>query len=234
MSDVFGETTPTEKTDATTAETKPEDLLAEIKNAEGVPKYTSVEDALKALQHSQEHIPKLEQELASLREEIDKRMSAEAVLKELKTGLKPDEKPSTAVEPEALMDMVDKRIEERTKAEQAAHNESIVQEALRKAFGEKASETVTSRAKEMGLTSESLRNLSKESPQAVLSMFGLVKPQEKGATRLQSDVRLPETPVGQRNYAWYSKLRKEDPSHYRKLYTQMLRDAEEQGSKFYE
>src|SRR5690606_3151116 len=66
------------------------DLLNTIKNEQGQPKYDSLPKALEALVHSQQYIPQLktelqtrEQELATLRAELEKRSTVEDVVSRL-------------------------------------------------------------------------------------------------------------------------------------------------------
>lgn len=222
--DVFG----SDQTTTTTVTDGNADLLSTIVNAEGVQKYSTTEEALSGLKHGNEHISKLEAENKELRNEVDKRMSAENVLAELKAEKKPDETPSTEFSPEAIQELVDKRLEAKTNETRTKANEDHVQSAMRKKFGEKSTEIVAAKAQELGLSTEGLRQLSQNSPQAVLAMFGLVsETQESTPSKLHSTVRTDSfEPTGKRDYAWYSKLRKENPSEYRKQYPQMMKDAE--------
>ncbi len=59
-------------------------LLATIVNEEGKPKYSSVQDALKALASSQAHIKTLESENSQLREAKTTALTLEEVLKAIK------------------------------------------------------------------------------------------------------------------------------------------------------
>jgi hypothetical protein len=234
--DVFAEDqTATQGQESNSSNDVVADLLSQIVNAEGVQKYSTIEEALKGTVNGQQHITKLEEENRKYREEIDKRMSAEQVLAELKAKEKPDEKPSTEFSPEALQELVDKRLEARTESEKAKANEDLVQSAMRKEFGEKSNEIVSAKAKGLGLTPEALRELSQASPQAVLTMFGLASTkQESVPTRLNSGVNTEAQPVvSERSYQWYRKLRRDDYTQYMKLYPQMMADAEKQGDDFY-
>ena len=226
--DVFGSDQTNEGQGETTSTPDYTDTLSQIVNEEGVQKYNSVDDALKGLAHGSEHIRKIEAENRELRGEVDKRMSAEKVLQELKAKEKTDEKPSTDLTPEALQELVDKRLEARTSEDKAKANEDHVQQAMRKAFGEKSQEIVSMKAQEMGLSIEALRQLSKDSPQAVLKMFSLASDnQESAPTKLHSTVRTDNFNTdGKRNYQWYMNRWKDNPTLKRNEYSQMLKDAE--------
>lgn len=235
--DVFGsdQGQREEGQDATLSNNPHADLLASIVNEEGVQKYKSIEDALEGLRNSQEFIGKLKEENQTYRSELDKRLSAEQVLKELKAATKPDEKPSTEFSTEAIQELVDKRLEAKTVEQRMKQNETVVQQTMLKEFGEKANEIVKGKAKELGLSSEGLRKLSQESPAAVLAMFGLAPTKhESVTTKLHSSVNTEASPSTEtRTYQWYQKLRRENESQYRTLYPQMLRDAERMGEGFY-
>lgn len=230
--DVFSADQPVSEGQESTPTNDPyADKLQEIVNEEGVQKYKSIEDAIEGLKHSQEFIAKLKQENEQFRSEIDKRLSAEQVLKELKAENKPDEKPSTEFSPEAIQELVDKRLEAKTVEQRAKANEDLVQQKLKQEFGDKANEIVMSKAKEMNLSPDNLRKLSQESPQAVFSMFGLASTkQESVASKLHSSVNTEASPpTGERNYQWYNKLRRDNPGQYKQMYSQMMRDAEKPG-----
>lgn len=232
MSDVFGDDhAPSEEGQASPTNDPYADLLKGIVNEEGVQKYDSVEKALLGLSASQEFIGKLKQENEQFRSELDKRLSAEAVLKELKAGKEnPDESPSSSVDPEAIEQLVDKRLEAKTRESRAKDNETKVQSMFREQFGEKASEIVQRKAEELGVSKEQLRTLSQESPQAVLAMFGLAsQPKANTPGRITSSVNteaLGSVGTKARTYDWYQNIRRTDPAQYTKLYPQMLKDAE--------
>ena len=234
--DVFAADQPVEGQESTSTNNPYEDLLTEIVNEEGVQKYKSIEDALGGLKHSQDFIAKLKQENEQFRSELDKRLSAEAVLKELKAERKPDEKPSSEFSPEAIQELVDKRLEARTSEERAKANEQLVQAQLKERFGEESGKIVRREAEKMGLSTEDLRELSRKSPDAVLNMFGAAstKPKENVPSRLHastnSEASIPTTGM---RYADWQKLRRENYGEYQRRYPEMLKQAEKLGDSFY-
>jgi len=235
MSDVFGSDQTTDGQATTPVNEGYADQLAQIVNADGAQKYKTVEEALKGGMEGQTYIAKLEQENSQFRTEIDKRMSAEDVLAELKAGNKPDGTPPPVVDTEALEKLVDTRLDARTTAQTTKANEDLVQSKLRAEFGEKATDIVDTKAREMGLSPEALRQLSQNSPQAVLTMFGLAsQPQEHTPTSLKGTVRTDSlTDTGVRNYQYYRKLSKDNPRLYKEQYSAMMADANKQGDDFF-
>lgn len=158
------------------------DLLAGIKNDQGLPKYATVDEALKALAHSQAYIPEVknqltqrEQELAALRAELEQRQSIEDVVSRLATQNQPtppaDQLGKSGLDESAVMKLVQQQLEQRAAANAAQVNEMQVSDALRAKFGDKAAEVVEQRAAELGLTKQAFGDLSRKSPQAVLALF---------------------------------------------------------------
>jgi hypothetical protein len=234
--DVFAADQPVEGQESTPTNDPTADLLASIVNEEGVQKYATIEDALKGAAAAQEFIGKLKEENQTFRSELDKRLSAEAVLKELKAESKPDEKPSSEFSPEAIQELVDKRLEAKTAEERARANEQYVQAKLKERYGDESQKIVQSQAQQMGLSSEDLRALSHKSPEAVLTMFNAAstKPQENVPSRIHPSTNSEATPVssGMKFNDW-QKLRRDNPGEYTRRYSEMLKQAEKMGESFY-
>ena len=235
--DVFADDQPaTEGQESTSTNDPFADRLMEIVNEEGVQKYKSTADALEGLKHSQEFIAKLKQENEQFRSELDKRLSAEAVLKELKATTKPDEKPSSEFSQEAIQELVDKRLEARTAEEKARANEQYVQAKLKERFGDESGRIVASQAEKMKLSKDDLRQLSQKSPEAVLQLFDAAstKPKENVPSKLHastnSEANIPTTGM---KYSDWQKLRRENPRLYKERYPEMMRQAEKLGDAFY-
>lgn len=234
--DVFAADQPVEGQESTPTNDTTADLLSSIVNEEGVQKYATIEDALKGAAAAQEFIGKLKQENSTYRSELDKRMSAEAVLKELKAESKPDEKPSSEFSQEAIQELVDKRLEAKTVEDRAKANEQYVQAKLMERYGEESQKIVQSQAQQMGLSTEDLRALSHKSPEAVLQMFNAAstKPQENVPSRLHATTNSEATQAsGGMKYSDFQKLRRENPGEYQRRYSEMLKQAEKMGESFY-
>lgn len=235
--DVFAADQPSEGQESSPSNDPWVDKLTEIVNEEGVQKYKSIEDALEGLKHSQEFIAKLKEENQTFRSELDKRLSAEAVLKELKATNKPDEKPSSEFSPEAIQELVDKRLEARTVEERARANEQYVQAKLKERFGEESGKIVASQAEKMKLSKEDLRALSQKSPEAVLQLFGAAstKPQENVPSKLHASTNSEANAMSTSGmtYRDWQKLRRENPREYQNRYPEMLKQAQKMGEAFY-
>lgn len=159
-----------------------QDLLAGIKNEQGLPKYATLDEALKALQHSQAYIPEVkseltrkEQEIARLQAELDQRNSLEEVVSRLATKNQPEpvanQPVGSGLDESAVMKLVQQHLEQREAVTAAQLNEMQVSDALRAKYGERAKDVVEQRAAELGLTKQAFGELSRKSPQAVLALF---------------------------------------------------------------
>lgn len=165
-----------------------EDLLKDIKNEQGQPKYATLADALNALKHSQEYIPQVksqltqkEQELADLRAKLEQQASLEEVVSRLTKPSQPepkDDHPSgSGLDESAVMKLVQQQLERNQQTLSAQANQQQVENALKAKYGDKTADVVRQRAAELGLTPQALGELSSKSPQAVLALFNTQGPQ---------------------------------------------------------
>jgi hypothetical protein len=157
-------------------------LLSSIKNEEGNPKYKDVPTALEALKHSQEFIAQLRSESEALKakltnqeSELGKQTAVEDFVSQLQSSMKPQE---TAPEqpserPASLtVDDLDRLLAERESKKLQETNINTVKTKIATAYGDKANEFLTNKAKELGMSIEDLASLSAKSPQAALSLLG--------------------------------------------------------------
>lgn len=156
------------------------DLLASIKKEDGTPKYKTVDEALKALAHSQAFIPTLlsekqtlEQELSSLREQATKVASMEEVLKKLTANTDPKEEtpPAGGLSAEQVAELVRKELAGQKTLTTQQDNARMVQTTLTSKFGDKTKEVVAKKAAELGTTPEALGSLALSNPKLVLTLF---------------------------------------------------------------
>lgn len=156
-------------------------LLAGIKNERGEQKYKNVEDALKALQHSQEYIPNLKTELEKrdaelerLRQETAKINSLEQTLLELTQNKNSNtEQPPKGLSEEDIAHLVSGQL---TKLQQEAvqtTNLDAVVTAVKSKFGDKSEEVFYNKAKELGMSAAEINALAAKNPKAALKLLGL-------------------------------------------------------------
>lgn len=158
------------------------DLLGSIKNEQGQPKYNNPVDALNALKHSQEFIPQLKQENASLRSEIEqlraqveKLKGVEEVVERLTSQQNNTATPGKVLDENAIADLVQRTLSKReVEAIQKANVTSVVQ-TLQSQFGQEAEKAFYGKAQELGMSVQQMNSLAATSPQAVLQLFGVQK-----------------------------------------------------------
>ena len=179
----------------------PTDLLASITDETGRQKYNSVEDALKALQHSQQYISTLENEgkqtrerLAQLEEVVTRVTTVEDSVKELLTRREtPPETPAVVVDENKVADLVRQTLTAEQKAARRLANKQTVSSKLIERFGDKANEAVIQKAAEMNVPAERLGELAEDSPELVLKLFEVSAP--TSANGPTHSVNLPPKPV---------------------------------------
>ena len=179
------------------------EYLNSVVNADGKPKYSTVEDALKALPHANQHISTLEEENRRLRDEVAKAQAVEDLVAKLQTET-PTETPAAApVSIDAIAPQVQQVVEQLEAQRTAQQNQQAVAEQLSQVFGEKAEEMYVEKAKELGVTPEVLNSLAGQSPKAVLSWFdfeGQTPPQKsKPSVNPEVVANEPQQPVQKRS-----------------------------------
>lgn len=183
------------------------DLLGQIKNDKGEPKYASIEEALKALRESQDFIPTLlnekktvEEELESTRSELNKRQTLEELAEALKSKRQPEEPTKTPEgTPKGVADLdinidelLETKLSAREKAQQEQNNLTSVINAVSEKFGDKAKEHIQKTAEQLNTTPDKLKQLASESPALALRLLDTQgsQPNHKPTT---STVNAPRT-----------------------------------------
>lgn len=157
------------------------DQLSMITNERGEQKYNTVEDALKALAHSQQHIANLEAEKAtqdaklnSVQSQLDKLGDIDTLVERLNPQTPPVEPvvPAAGLTEEKVLELLNSQ-QAKSQAEQvAAANVQQVHTALVNSYGEKAQEMVVAKAASLNMTPADLGKLSEQNPDLVLELFG--------------------------------------------------------------
>lgn len=157
------------------------DLLNQIKNERGEPKYKSVEDALKGLQHAQQYIPNIKTELeqrdaeiARLRAETEKIKTLEETLAALTS--RQDQGGNTnqpVFDEKQIAELVNRQLTQAEQAKLAQSNVTSVVSSLQNVFGADAEKKFYDKAVEMGMSMQEMNALAAKSPKAVLTMLGV-------------------------------------------------------------
>lgn len=154
------------------------DQLAAIKNEKGEQKYATPEDALKALQHSQEYIPQLKSQLAekeALLTEALVKLEASKKVEELLASKPAQEDPTSqasGLNEEAISNLLEQKLQALKAQEQQEANYNTVVKTLTDKFGDGVGKAIQDKAAEFGYKPSELGELAKQNPKLVLSLFG--------------------------------------------------------------
>lgn len=154
-------------------------LLSMVVNDQGQPKYNSMEDAIKGLVASQQHIAKIETENATLRQASTEAKSVDDILAAVQAskGEQEPAQPAAPTTPQVTEDDIAKLIgnslDQRAVQEKVSGNVSTVTARMQELFGDKAEETFYAKASEKGLDRETINSIAGKSPQAVFDLFGI-------------------------------------------------------------
>lgn len=188
------------------------DQLAGIKNEDGNQKYDTIDKALEGLTHAQGYIPQLQstlttkdEEIATLKAELDKRQSVEEVVSRI---TQPKEAPIVAevtapaaqgFSQEDVAKLVQQELTKNQQVSTAQSNVQKVSDNLTTKFGASVSDVIAQKAKELNTTSANLEQLASQSPDMVLALFnsapqGTVSP-TTGSMNIPAN-KLPEAQLG--------------------------------------
>lgn len=247
QADVF-ETQPADQTQepqqpAQPTETQPlEELVGEGK------KYKTVEDLVAGFYHSQNHIATLENENQTYRSKVneleEQTTGNQAVLDALSQQKTPNQSEQTSSNPdeEAVRKLVEQVVEQKSTAQQAAANLKKANEAAYKLYGEDAKTKISEAAASMGVSVDFLRSTAQQSPAAFERLLatnaGQGNQSVTGAGLQPSDVNTGALPKhnGEKNYAYFNNLRKENPRVFKSAAVQkeMMQQRGKLGQKFYD
>lgn len=149
--------------------------LAEIVNERGEQKYNTVEDAIKALKASQEHISTLERENKEYKDKVQEATTMEDILAQLDSTKNSSDDNQNNLSMEDVKKLVSQTLEETENIKTAKQNQETVVASLIQVYGDKAEEQYYSKAEELGLSVEEMDRLAARSPVAVLQYFNVQK-----------------------------------------------------------
>lgn len=181
------------------------DLLAEIKNENGENKYKSVEDALKALKASQQFIETLkeekkgtESELEAARTELAKMSNIEDFVNRISPNAEPKKPEPTGNENKGLSEeeitkLLESALARRETQFQQDNNLSSVISIISQEHGDKASDFIATRAKELNTTPAQLRDLAKSNPTMALTLLNVKSkaPIQPSQSTINSNTNIP-------------------------------------------
>jgi len=145
--------------------------LQAITNEDGGQKYSDVNAALSSIAPAQSHIKTIEEENATLKEELSKRQTAEDLLAQFQNKPEPTSSQPPSVTTEQISNLVKQAIDGNESNKVTTANQATVIKALTDKFGDKAEEQYLAAGAKFGLGPQTLDELSGKSPDAVLSWF---------------------------------------------------------------
>lgn len=210
-------------------------------------KFKAVEDLARGKAESDLYIATLRQRLAEQEQELNARKKIEEIVATIvpkSQSAEPTHQLGNPVPkevdnvqpdhltPEKLEELIERRLQERERANRDSGNLSKVIEDLKRAFGPDYAHTVEEKAREVGLSKEDMNELAKRSPDAFFRLVGAPapKPNNDVFTPPRSSVNSTAstgTAHTSRNQAFYEDMKKRDPALYKsdKMQAQMMNDA---------
>lgn len=208
-------------------------------------KFKTVADLAKGKAESDRYIATLTAQLDEARGEVNKRIA----LEELKTailerdnngnpppaGTPPAEK--NTVSADDLDELINKRLNEDKANTAKAANEAKVTEKLTSTWGANANAELAKAAQSVGMSLSELRDLGQRNPQALFKLIGVdgTSVQPNGGTTPRSSFAPNSDISGEKNKAYYDKLKVSDPKAYwdKRTQIQMNKDAMRLKERFY-
>lgn len=252
MTDLFKETKDLE--DQVESDNPLEDLVGPGK------RYADVQALAKAAKHQLPYIKRLEEEGEAQRQELQKRLSVEEYVSQLRQEIKesrgsdslnekktPVNSEGSQIDAAALKKEMFSEFENllttQQKKARAERNVEIVREKLKEVWGNTYATQLKRKAEELSLSEDFLANLATDNPEAFLKIT-VGTP----STKVSSG---PSVPTNQKNSAYreasnsnptdrtksyYDKLKKDNPKLYwsKQIQSQEHRDAVRLGSNFFD
>ena len=195
-----GGTENTENAQETSSQDVFADKLSTITNEDGTPKYTDVASALDSIPHAQSHIQTLESEAAELKAQLEREKAAKELLAKQVQKPEPSGQPGLTAEDVARIAQETQQKANQANAEQA--NVNAVNAKFSELYGGKAVEQMQTIAKESGMSVAAIKQLAKQSPQAVFRLAGINTQQKPLAPKTPgsgsgdqfNEPRQPDTP----------------------------------------
>lgn len=221
-----------------------EDLVAALVG-EGK-KYKDTQALAKSRIHADEHIARLEAELATEREKAKDGKSVAELLEALRAQDPPpnngqpivnEAEPPASFKPEDIEKITLATLEKTENARKVAANKAAAIQKMDEVWGADAGKKLNETAKSLGLSIEYLDQVAQQSPSAFFQLTGLNanRTAPSGTTVPTSTVRFGGDASQKRDAAFYRELRRSNPKLWYESKTQIQyqRDALAQGEEFF-
>ena len=214
--------------------TNTEDYIAKIVSEKGE-QWKDPATLAKGYLSAQEFIKTLQKEKDELLQDMKKQDYAKEVLDTLSRTTKPNVSQETqtqtapVVNEQDLKALIQETITTAERQKTSEQNIKAVDQKLVELFGTEASKVVEERRQSLGLSREKLKEIASESPTAFLRLIG--EPETKQTNRTVSSTVNTSTSLfnqtsSVRDFAYYQKLRKEQPSQYHSPSTRRAMEAD--------
>lgn len=217
------------------------DLVGEDK------KYKDPDEVAKAYAHAEGHIRTLERDLAALRAQKDLEANKPNNLPnpnpdpaQPDPADQPDLARSDPNEEKDFRSRIREEVQALSQEQRAVQNAETAAQKMVEVYGsvEKANEAVRTRAQELGVGTEWLRDAAARSPTAFYATMGInpdATPSNRETPAPHSEVNLNRGDPKVRNFEYFDSLRKSDPKLYfsASVQREMMKEARAQGENFY-
>ena len=238
--DAFGNT---DNQDTQTTTTQSNDQVFNSSVGEGK-QYATQEDLAKGKIEADAFIEQLKTENAQLREDMGKRPTLDDVQDMMKLQNDSQNTQSPELNEEALNTLVDSRLQSITTEKLEHGNVSQASDKMVELYGSKASEQVSKRAGELGVSVQYLQDQAAKSPDMFYSIMGVNTTTDSNqhvsgnqSASGNNTEQFNVNPIGTKDGTWghYEKLRKENPKLYfsPKVQNEIFQKRKEKEADFY-
>lgn len=211
-------------------------------------RFKTSDDLAKAKIESDRFIDQLKRENDELRKEVTSKATLDEIMTKIREmnapqGQQPPVTPPANPDngsPQNIESVVATLLEKRSLEDRVRSNTEVVSQTLQEKFGADAQIHLNKKAKELGVSLDYLRRIASESPKAFFTLIGVSNERPVAAPVVAPRVlgQVHNEPVGsdgQRNKAYYDKIKAVNPAEYfsPKIQNQMYKDAMKLGDAFY-
>jgi hypothetical protein len=156
-------------------------LLKNVVNENGEPKYKTIDELAKGAANAQDHIRNLETELKELREKGNASDKIDELLEAVKSKGSGQGEEASTMKPEDVLGIVKDYISDAKAAESRETNIKTVTSVFKDRYGADASEKLYGKAADLGFSNEEINRLITTNPKAALKVLGEDQPKSAAA-----------------------------------------------------
>lgn len=215
-------------------------------------KFADAKELARAKAESDAHIARIEAENKEYRERMMQSRSVEDLMDQINERLSTnrqdppnhggDNEPNqtgTSVSPEDLDRIITEKMTAKQKADQEKANQLWVMQQLQKKYGAEFGRRVQEAAAELAMTKDEMNALASQKPKAFMKLVSDNQAPTSQPSFSPPNSRLNtqvESNSGEKNYAYYRKMRNENPKLYKstRVQAEMHREAIKQGAAFFD